>query len=131
MSEIDLGRWIRAGDTVAWGQANGEPLGLIDALIEQRRELARLRLFLGIGGARRLTAELADAFDFLAYCGSGSNRALAEAGVLDILPSHYSQLPALIRSGRLRIDVVLVQVSPADEHGRTNTWWPRWTPHAS
>ena len=118
MSEIDLGRWIRAGDTVAWGQANGEPLGLIDALIEQRRELARLRLFLGIGGARRLTAQFADAFDFLAYCGSGSNRALAEAGVLDILPSHYSQLPALIRNSRLRIDVLLLQLSPADEHGR-------------
>ena len=118
MSEIDLARWIRPGDTVVWGQANAEPLDLIDALIEQRRQLSRLRLFIGIGGARRLAPEHADAFDFLAYCGSGSNRALAQAGVLDILPSHYSQLPRLIRSGSLRIDVVLLQVSPADAHGR-------------
>ena len=117
MSDVDLGLWIRPGDTVVWGQANAEPLGLIEALLAQRRDLARLRLFLGIGGSGRLQAEHADAFDFLAYCGSGTNRALAQAGVLDILPIHYSQLPGLIRSGALRIDVVMLQVSPADEHG--------------
>jgi acetyl-CoA hydrolase len=118
MSDVDLARWIRPGDTVVWGQANAEPLGLIEALVAQRHDLARLRLFLGIGGSGRLRPEHADAFDFLAYCGSGTNRALAQAGVLDILPTHYSQLPGLIRSGALRIDVVMLQVSPADEQGR-------------
>ncbi|MBZ4241915.1 acetyl-CoA hydrolase, partial [Mycobacterium tuberculosis] len=54
----------------------------------------------------------------LAYCGSGSNRKLARAGVLDILPVHYSQLPGLIRSGGLRIDVVMLQVPPPDDLGR-------------
>ena len=38
--------------------------------------------------------------------------ALAKAGVLDVLPLHYSQLPALIRSSGLKIDVLLAQVSP-------------------
>ena len=118
MSDIDLARWIRPGDTVVWGQANAEPLGLIEALIAQRRGLARLRLFLGIGGSGRLKPEHADAFDFLGYCGSGSNRVLAQAGVLDILPSHYSHLPGLIRSGVLPVDVVMLQVSPADARGR-------------
>ena len=73
---------------------------------------------LGIGLADILVPEHADAFDFLAYCGSGANRKLARASVLDILPAHYSQLPELIRSGTLRIDVVMLQVSPPDEHGR-------------
>ncbi|AOI99948.1 hypothetical protein WS66_30050 [Burkholderia sp. LA-2-3-30-S1-D2] len=50
--------------------------------------------------------------------------ALARAGVLDILPAHYSQLPELIRDGRLRIDVVMLQVSPPDEHGRYNSGSP-------
>jgi acetyl-CoA hydrolase len=118
LSDVDLARWIRPGDTVVWGQANAEPLGLVEALVEQRHALARLRLFLGIGASGRLRPEHADAFDFLAYCGTGTNRALAQANVLDILPSHYSQLPGLIRSGTLRVDVVMLQVSPADEHGR-------------
>ncbi|WP_236872990.1 hypothetical protein [Burkholderia sp. LA-2-3-30-S1-D2] len=44
--------------------------------------------------------------------------------MLDILPAHYSQLPELIRDGRLRIDVVMLQVSPPDEHGRYNSGSP-------
>ncbi|OXI78499.1 acetyl-CoA hydrolase [Burkholderia sp. AU31652] len=109
---------IRSGDTVMWGQSHAEPVTLMRALVAQREHLKRIRIFLGIGLADVLAPEHADAFDFLAYCGSGSNRKLARAGVLDILPVHYSQLPGLIRSGGLRIDVVMLQVSPPDDQGR-------------
>lgn len=109
---------IRSGDTVMWGQSHAEPVTLMRALVAQREHLKRIRVFLGIGLADVLAPEHADAFDFLAYCGSGSNRKLARAGVLDILPVHYSQLPGLIRSGGLRIDVVMLQVSPPDDQGR-------------
>ncbi|VWB09509.1 acetyl-CoA hydrolase/transferase family protein [Burkholderia lata] len=115
---IDLAAFIRPGDTVMWGQSHAEPVTLMRALVAQRERLKRIRIFLGIGLSDVLAPEHADAFDFLAYCGSGSNRALARAGVLDILPAHYSQLPELIRDGRLRIDVVMLQVSPPDEQGR-------------
>src|SRR5690606_25615802 len=60
----------------------------------------------------------ADVIDFFGYAASGPHKALAGAGVLDILPCHYSQLPGLIRSGTLSADVVLVQVSEPDEQGR-------------
>ncbi|WP_228545589.1 acetyl-CoA hydrolase/transferase family protein [Burkholderia pseudomultivorans] len=101
-----------------WGQSHAEPVTLMRALVAQRHSFKRIRVFLGIGLADVLTPEHADAIDFLAYCGSGANRKLARANVLDILPAHYSQLPELVRSGALRIDVVMLQVSPPDEHGR-------------
>ncbi|AMU17846.1 acetyl-CoA hydrolase [Burkholderia cenocepacia] len=101
-----------------WGQSHAEPVTLMRALVAQRHSFKRIRVFLGIGLADVRTPEHADAIDFLAYCGSGANRKLARANVLDILPAHYSQLPELIRSGALRIDVVMLQVSPPDEHGR-------------
>ncbi|WP_052238070.1 acetyl-CoA hydrolase/transferase family protein [Burkholderia multivorans] len=101
-----------------WGQSHAEPVTLMRALVAQRHSFKRIRVFLGIGLADVLTPEHADAIDFVAYCGSGANRKLARANVLDILPAHYSQLPELIRSGALRIDVVMLQVSPPDEHGR-------------
>nr|WP_155640771.1 acetyl-CoA hydrolase/transferase C-terminal domain-containing protein [Burkholderia pseudomultivorans] len=113
-----LATLIRPGDTVMWGQSHAEPVTLMRALVAQRHSFKRIRVFLGIGLADVLAPEHADAIDFVAYCGSGANRKLARANVLDILPAHYSQLPELIRSGALRIDVVMLQVSPPDEHGR-------------
>lgn len=112
---------LRAGDTLWWGQATAEPLTLTRAVVAHRHALAqggRLRVFVGIGGSETLRPEQADVIDFFGYAASGPHRALAQAGVLDIVPSHYSHLPGLIRGGTLSVDVVLLQVSPPDEHGR-------------
>lgn len=117
-AELDLGRWIRPGDTLMWGQSSAEPATLVRAYAAQRHNFARSRAFLGIGLSGLLDATHADAIDFVGYCGSGTNRRLGDAGALDILPCHYSDLPALIRSGALRIDVLLLQVPPADAQGR-------------
>ena len=115
---LDLSSLIRPGDTVLWGQANAEPIVLSRALMAQRHDFKRIRVMLGISSSDTCRPEHADAVDFLAYCGAGANRALADAGVLDILPCHYSQMTELLRSGELRIDVLLLQLSPPDAHGR-------------
>lgn len=109
---------MRVGDTLAWGQSNAEPRGLIRALIDQRHAIGRTRIFLGIGMGGDLRPEHGDAFDFLSYCGSGTNRRLAAQGLIDIMPVHYSSLPALLSEGPTKVDVLLLQVSPPDRHGR-------------
>lgn len=112
---------IRPGDTLWWGQATAEPLTLTRAVVQHRHALAqggRLRVFVGIGASDTLQPGQADAIDFFGYAAGGPHRALAQAGVLDILPSHYSHLPGLIRAGVLPVDVVLLQVSPPDAQGR-------------
>lgn len=116
-----LGALLRAGDAIWWGQATAEPRTLTRAVVAHRHALARggrLRVFVGIGSSDTLRPEQADAIDFFGYAASGPHRALAEAGVLDVLPSHYSQIPGLIRDGALPVDVVLLQVSPPDPQGR-------------
>ena len=116
---LDFAAWLRPGDTVIWGQAHAEPLTLTRALMAQRQAVQHLRprLLLGIPSSDTVRPEHGDAFDFISYCGTGANRALAKAGLLDVLPVPYSQIPALLRGGPLKVDVVLVQVSPADAHG--------------
>lgn len=112
---------LRAGDTLWWGQATAEPLTLTRALVKNRHALAqggRLRVFVGIGGSDTLKPEQADVIDFFGYAAGGPHKALAQAGVLDIVPCHYSHLPDLICQKRLPADVVLLQVSPPDEQGR-------------
>lgn len=43
-------------------------------------------------------------------------RAVAE-GRADYTPTFLSDLPYMIRSGAVQIDVALIQVTPPDEHG--------------
>jgi acetyl-CoA hydrolase len=114
---VDLSSVIRTGDGLVWGQACAEPQTLVEALIAQRAALSGCRAFLGSSYSGLLRPEHADHLRLSSYCGTGSNRALADAGVLEILPAPYSQLGALIRSGRINCDVVMLQVSPPNVRG--------------
>jgi len=114
---MELARHIRPGDGVIFGQACAEPQTLVEALVAQRAEFSGASLFLGVNWSGIVKPEHADHLRLSAYCGSGHNRALADAGVLDIHPHPYSQLAALIRSQRIRADVVMLQVSPPNAQG--------------
>jgi acetyl-CoA hydrolase len=114
---VDLSSVIRPGDGLLWGQACAEPQTLVEALIAQRAALSGCSVFLGSSYSGLLRAEHADHLRLTSYCGTGSNRALVQAGVLEILPAPYSQFGALMRAGRIRCDVVMLQVSPPNARG--------------
>jgi len=113
----DLTGIIRPGNGVILGQACAEPQTLTEALVAQRAAFAGAGLFLGVHYAGIVKPEHADHLRLSAYCGTGHNRALADAGVLDIHPHPYSRLAALIRERRIPCDVALVQVSPPNARG--------------
>src|SRR5690606_33950481 len=114
---MNLESVIRPGDGLIWGQACAEPRTLVEALVAQRERFSGARAFLGSSYSGIVKPEHADHLRLASYCGTGTNRALADAGVLDILPVPYSQLGNLIRAGRIACDVVLVQVSPPNTRG--------------
>src|SRR5690348_1585151 len=113
----DLTGIVRAGDGIVIGQACAEPQTLAEALVDQRAAFSGARVFLGVNYSGIVRPGHADHLRLSAYCGSGHNRALADAGVLDIHPHPYSRLGALIREGKIPCDVVLVQVSPPNSRG--------------
>jgi acetyl-CoA hydrolase len=114
---FDLARLIRPGDGIVAGQACGEPQTLMEALVAQRAAFSGAQLFLGVNYAGIVKPEHADHLRLSAYCGAGRNRALADAGVLDIHPHPYSRLASLIRTRKIPSDVVLIQVSPPNARG--------------
>lgn len=114
----DLKKIIRPGDLVAVAQVGGEPPTLVNALLEQADHFPGLRLLFGYPLTD--TPERAAAAG-LRCVGMGAFAGLARVhrqGMLDLVPSHYSRYSDAMRSGVLRPDVVLVQVTPADEAGR-------------
>ena len=114
---MDLGGVIRAGDGLVLGQACAEPQTLVEALVAQRAALGGVSAFFGVNYSGLIKPAHADHLRLRAYCGAGHNRALADSGVLDILPLPYSRLGEAIRARRIRADVVLLQVSPPNARG--------------
>jgi len=59
-AELDLGRYIRPGALVAWGQGCAEPLTLTEALAGQRQRLGGVRCFSGISTTAAVRPEHCD-----------------------------------------------------------------------
>jgi acetyl-CoA hydrolase len=114
---MDLASVIRPGDGILWGQACAEPQTLVEALVSQREACSGARVFMGAHYSGIVKPEHADHLRLASYCGTGANRALADAGVLDILPVPYSRFGMLIAQKSISCDVVMVQVSPPNARG--------------
>ena len=114
---IDLAGIIRPGDGVLWGQACAEPQTLVEAFVAYRAAYPGARAFLGVNYSGIVRPEHADHLRLHSYCGAGHNRALADAGVLEVHPHPYSRLASLLHSRAIPGDVVMVQVSPPNSRG--------------
>lgn len=115
--KLDLAGILRSGDNVLWGQATSEPLTLTEALVRQRSDIGRIKVFVGPVFSNTVRPEHSDHISFVSYGGFGNNQRLAKAGVLDILPSHVSDLPALISGGAIPCDVAFLQLSAQNASG--------------
>jgi len=110
---------LRDGDTLVVPTGVGEPPALLAALSERRRAYRDVKV------AQILPLAKHDYFDpataehvrHVAYFLGGPSRPGAQAGWIDTLPSHFSELPQLIRRGLTPADVVFSVASPMDEHG--------------
>lgn len=115
LEALDFAALVRAGDLVCWGQAAAEPLPLTRLLMAQRERIGRFSAFIGIGLGDTPDPAFTDCVRFQSFCGTGTNRRLAAAGALDILPVHYSDLPGVL-SGK--VDVLLLQLAEHPDDGR-------------
>lgn len=115
--DLDLGRYLRAGDAIVWGQACGEPTTLVEALIAQRASLGGVSAFAATSFSGLLTPEITDHIALSSMGAMGALRSVAKAGKLGIVPCHVGQIGGMIRDGFLPCDVAFVQVSPANSEG--------------
>ena len=115
---LDWAEIVRPNDLVAWTESSGEPLALTRSLIHAAPRLGGIRVYTGVFLSDSLDAATPDSVRIYSYGAYGKLSALFEQGMVEVVPGHYSQLGTFLgRDGRLRPDVVLVQVTPADANG--------------
>lgn len=114
---VQLSVGLRPGDHIVLGQACGEPTTLVEALIEQGRDIPGLSAFIATSFSGLFTPATADSFALSSMGAIGALRSMTRAGKLQIIPVHVSQVAPLIAAGIIPCDVAMIQLSPADEHG--------------
>ncbi|MFO0569864.1 MAG: GNAT family N-acetyltransferase [Polyangiaceae bacterium] len=110
---------IRRGRRILIGSGAAEPVSLVEALVSNGDHLADNEIvhLLTLGPAPYVASGLEHRFRHTAFFIGPNVRSAVDAGRADFMPVFLSEIPQLIRSRRVRIDVVLMQVSLPDEHG--------------
>ncbi|HEX8712002.1 MAG TPA: 4-hydroxybutyrate CoA-transferase, partial [Terracidiphilus sp.] len=110
---------VRSGDRV-WIQSGcGTPSVLVDALVERGPLVHDVEVIhmMTLGSARYTRPEYEGHFRHRGLFLGPNVRDAVAAGRADYTPIFLSEIEGLFESGELPLDVVLMQVSPPDEHG--------------
>ncbi|RKH03799.1 bifunctional acetyl-CoA hydrolase/transferase family protein/GNAT family N-acetyltransferase [Corallococcus carmarthensis] len=112
-------RGVLPGRRILIGSGAAEPVTLVRALVERGPSLADNEVvhLLTLGPAPYAEPGQAGRFRHVAFFIGPNVRQAVQEGRADFIPVFLSEIPELIRSRRIRIDVALIQVSPPDAHG--------------
>ncbi len=110
---------IRPGNSVFIHSAAATPRTLVRALVDRASTLRHLRIIHihTEGEAPYANPELADVFDIDAFFVGQNVRTAVAEGRADYIPAFLSEIPTMIRSRLVPVDVALISVSPTDKHG--------------
>ena len=110
---------VRSGERV-WIQSGcGTPSTLVNALVARSAELHDVEVvhMMTLGSADYTRPEFAGHFRHRGLFLGANVREAVAAGRADYTPIFLSEIEGLFVSGAMPLDVVLMQVSPPDEHG--------------
>ena len=112
-------RLIRPGRRLLLGSGAAEPVHLAESLVKDGAHLTDNEIvhLLTLGPAPYVRPELASRFRHAAFFIGPNVREAVQQGRADFIPVFLSEIPELIRSRRVRIDVALIQTSVPDVHG--------------
>jgi acyl-CoA hydrolase/GNAT superfamily N-acetyltransferase len=110
---------IPRGRRILVGSGAAEPARLVEAMVAHGAHLADNEIvhLLTLGPAPYVQPGMQRRFRHTAFFIGQNVRGAVQEGRADFMPVFLSEIPRLIRSRRVRVDVALIQVSPPDEHG--------------
>ena len=110
---------IQRGARIFVGSGCAQPQYLVEGLANHPSAVADSEILhmLTLGSAPCTDERLQRVFRHNAFFIGDNTRAAVAEGRADYTPVFLSELPGMFRSGRIRLDAALIQVSPPDRHG--------------
>jgi len=116
---LDFTQLIRAGETIGWAEATAEPVFLTRMLDAQAERCPPFRVFFALTFSAAFAAGHANV-TVTALGGASAGRRFFACDANNVVPANISDVSSLVATGRLPIDIVLLQISGPDETGRYN-----------
>jgi acetyl-CoA hydrolase len=110
---------VRSGDHVWIHGGCNNPEELLKALVARAGELRDVEMthILTFGAADHADPKYSGSFRHRALFAGPNTRQAVNEGRADWVPVFLSEIPGLIRTGVIPVDVAIIQISPPDEHG--------------
>ena len=113
---------VKDGDWIDYGWCTGHPVALDQALAERMPQLTAIKVRGGVALWAPAIFKIdnpQDHFCWNSWHMSGIERKAVDQGFAYYSPMRYSELPRFYREN-VEVDVVMIQVTPMDEHGYFN-----------
>ena len=112
-------QYIESGEHIWIHSAGAAPQVLVNALSARHEELEDVSIYQlhTEGSAPYAQPGMEKAFKVKAFFIGGNIRECINSGRGEFIPVFLSEVPKVIRSGKVRIDTAIIQVSPPDKHG--------------
>jgi acyl-CoA hydrolase len=112
-------KFIEPGENIWIHSAGAAPQVLVNALAERVDELKDITIYQlhTEGDAPYAQPGMEKTFKVKAFFMGKNIRECVNSGRGDFVPMFLSEVPKVMRSGRIKIDTSLIQVSPPDRHG--------------
>jgi len=110
---------VRSGERIFLTGNCSTPQEFLQALLDRHADLREVEVvqLLGFGPDEYITPDISEHIRVNSLFIAPNIRRAVNNGLADFTPVFLSEIPGLFRSGRLVLDVAVVQVSPPDAHG--------------
>ena len=110
---------VQSGDRIFVGSGAAEPQKLVEALVKRASKVfgAEIVHIMTLGVAPYAESRWTDNFRHNAFFIGPNVREAVQQGRADYTPIFLGEVARLFETGRVPIDVALIQVSPPDRHG--------------
>lgn len=110
---------IKSGDSIYIHSHAAAPAMLVSAMVDRAGELEDVKVLhiMTLGKADYAKEEYSNSFKVHALFIGQNVREAVNSGRAEYVPIFLSEIPALLESGEVPIDICFIQVSPPDAHG--------------
>ena len=114
---------IKDNENVVFAHDVGEPTALVNAMVRNAANYKNVEInhMVSLGEGAYARPEYAENFHINLWFLGGPVRKCVAEGRGEFTPVYFHEIPGMMRDGTIKVDTVMIMVTPPDENGKMST----------